>query len=106
MSWADLAKSHLGQFPVGRWERAESLSLVLIFITGHATKVVGCGTLIATSGSFTGSATIIGCGSASGYATLDGTGTVYPAALGGMIGITSSGIVTGSGSVIGCGTIV
>lgn len=62
--------------------------------------------MYATIGSFSGSATIVGCGSASGYATLNGSGTVYPAALGGMIGITSSGIVTGSGSVIGCGTIV
>ena len=75
-------------------------------LTGSATKVVGCGTLYATSGSFSGSATIIGCGSASGYATLSGSGVVYPAALGGMIGITSSDVVTGSGSVIGCGTIV
>jgi hypothetical protein len=75
-------------------------------VLGSATKVVGCGTIYATSGSFSGSATIIGCGSASGYGTLDGSGTVYPAALGGMVGITSSGRITGSGSVIGCGTIV
>ena len=75
-------------------------------LPGYASRVVGCGTLIATNGSFSGSASVIGCGSASGYGTLDGSGTVYPAALGGMIGITSSGRIIGSGAVIGCGTIV
>jgi len=74
--------------------------------SGYAAKVVGCGTLIATGGSFSGSGTITGCGVGSGTATMTGAGTVWPAVLGGLIPIVSSGIVTGSGRVEGCGTIV
>ena len=45
-------------------------------------------------------------GAGYGSATVIGSGTVYPAALGGLIGFTSSGTVEGRGSVVGCGTIV
>jgi len=45
-------------------------------------------------------------GSGFGTATITGSGTVWPAALGGLISFVSSGTVTGSGRVEGCGTMV
>ncbi|EXJ83098.1 hypothetical protein A1O1_06716 [Capronia coronata CBS 617.96] len=73
--------------------------------SGSASQVVGCGTVIATTGTFTGSATITGCGSGSGTGTLTGTGTIWPPLGGGIVSIVSSGIVSGSGRFEGCGTL-
>ncbi|KIX96397.1 uncharacterized protein Z520_07663 [Fonsecaea multimorphosa CBS 102226] len=73
--------------------------------SGFANNVSGCGTIIATSGTFTGSATITGCGSGSGTGTLTGTGTVWPAYMGGLISLVTSGTVSGSGNFSGCGTL-
>ncbi|KAK5453493.1 hypothetical protein LTS15_006678 [Exophiala xenobiotica] len=72
---------------------------------GSASSVVGCGYIIATTGTFIGSAVITGCGYGSGSGTLTGTGTIWPAAGYGMMSIVSSGIVSGSGSFQGCGTL-
>ncbi|KIW74068.1 hypothetical protein Z517_12478 [Fonsecaea pedrosoi CBS 271.37] len=73
--------------------------------TGFASNVSGCGTIIATSGTFSGSAEITGCGSGSGSGTLTGTGTVWPAFGGGLISLVTSGTVTGSGNFSGCGIL-
>ncbi|KAK5259206.1 hypothetical protein LTR20_006551 [Exophiala xenobiotica] len=73
--------------------------------TASVSSVVGCGYIIATTGTFIGSAVITGCGYGSGSGTLTGTGTIWPAAGYGMMSIVSSGIVSGSGSFRGCGTL-
>ncbi|OAP54841.1 hypothetical protein AYL99_11289 [Fonsecaea erecta] len=73
--------------------------------SGFASNVYGCGTIIATSGTFTGSAEITGCGSGSGTGTLTGTGTVWPAYGGGLISLVTSGTVSGSGNFSGCGIL-
>ncbi|KAK5304993.1 hypothetical protein LTR99_004059 [Exophiala xenobiotica] len=74
-------------------------------IAGSVSSVVGCGYIIATTGTFIGSAVITGCGYGSDSGTLTGTGTIWPAAGYGMMSIVSSGIVSGSGSFRGCGTL-
>ncbi|KAK5233244.1 hypothetical protein LTR47_005741 [Exophiala xenobiotica] len=76
-----------------------------INLTGSVSSVVGCGYIIATTGTFIGSAVITGCGYGSGSGTLTGTGTIWPAAGYGMMSIVSSGIVSGRGSFRGCGTL-
>ncbi|OQV09420.1 hypothetical protein CLAIMM_13545 isoform 2 [Cladophialophora immunda] len=73
--------------------------------SGYANNVSGCGTIIATSGTFTGSAEITGCGSGSGTGTLTGTGTVWPAYGGGLISLVTSGTVSGTGNFSGCGIL-
>ncbi|KIW62804.1 hypothetical protein PV04_10935 [Phialophora macrospora] len=73
--------------------------------SGYATSVSGCGTIIATTGSFSGSASITGCGFGSGTGTLTGMGTVWPWYGGGLLSFVSSGTVAGAGSFAGCGTI-
>ncbi|EXJ69371.1 uncharacterized protein A1O5_07407 [Cladophialophora psammophila CBS 110553] len=73
--------------------------------SGSASNVSGCGTIIATNGTFTGSAEITGCGSGSGTGTLTGTGTVWPAYGGGHISFVTSGTVSGNGNFSGCGTL-
>ncbi|KAL6241684.1 hypothetical protein RBB50_011466 [Rhinocladiella similis] len=74
-------------------------------VSGSASSVVGCGYIIATTGTFIGSAIITGCGYGSGTGTLTGTGTIWPAQGMGMVSIVSSGTVSGSGSFRGCGTL-
>ncbi|KIW14316.1 hypothetical protein PV08_07098 [Exophiala spinifera] len=73
--------------------------------SGSASSVVGCGYIIATTGTFLGSAVITGCGYGSGTGTLTGTGTIWPAQGMGMMSIVSSGTISGSGSFRGCGTL-
>ncbi|KAJ9622143.1 hypothetical protein H2204_011650 [Knufia peltigerae] len=74
-------------------------------INRSASSVVGCGYIIATTGTFIGSAIITGCGYGSGSGTLTGTGTIWPAQGMGMVSVVSSGIISGSGSFRGCGTL-
>ncbi|KEF58398.1 uncharacterized protein A1O9_06324, partial [Exophiala aquamarina CBS 119918] len=74
--------------------------------SGAAIKVVGCGTLIATTGGFNGTATIIGCGYGSGTGDITGTGTVWPAQFGGSVSFVTSGTVHNvTGAFSGCGTV-
>ncbi|KIW93374.1 uncharacterized protein Z519_05979 [Cladophialophora bantiana CBS 173.52] len=73
--------------------------------SGSASNISGCGTIIATNGTFTGSAEITGCGSGSGTGTLTGTGTVWPVYGGGHISFVTSGTVSGNGNFSGCGTL-
>lgn len=77
-------------------------------MSGCAPTVVGCGTMIVTSGVYTQTgpaATITACGEGSGSATLIGSGTVWPAGFDDKISFVSSGTLVGSGRVKGCGTI-
>ncbi|KAJ9614366.1 hypothetical protein H2200_002502 [Cladophialophora chaetospira] len=73
--------------------------------SGYASYVSGCGTIVATIGSFSGTASITGCGFGYGTGTLTGEGTVWPWYGGGLLSFVSSGTVSGAGSFIGCGTI-
>ncbi|KAK5944227.1 hypothetical protein PMZ80_003508 [Knufia obscura] len=72
-------------------------------VSGCAPTVIGCGTMLATTGTFTGTAEITACGEGTGSATMIGSGTVWPAGFMDMISFMSSGTVTGSGRVRGCG---
>ncbi|KAK5086391.1 hypothetical protein LTR05_003559 [Lithohypha guttulata] len=74
-------------------------------VTGCAPTVIGCGTMIATTGTFTGTADVSACGEGTGCATMIGTGTVWPAGFMDMISFVSSGTVTGCGRVKGCGVL-
>lgn len=59
--------------------------------------------MIATTGVFTGTAEIDGCGEGKGCATLVGSGTVWPTGFMDLISFVSSGTITGCGRVKGCG---
>lgn len=59
--------------------------------------------MIATTGIFTGTASLTGCGEGRGCATMIGSGTVWPTGFMDMISFVSSGTVTGCGRVKGCG---
>lgn len=72
-------------------------------VSGCAPTVIGCGTMLATTGTFSGTAELTACGEGSGYATMIGSGTVWPAGFMDMLSFVSSGTVTGSGRVKGCG---
>jgi len=72
-------------------------------VSGCAPTIVGFGTMLATTGTFTGAADLTACGEGTGYATMIGSGTVWPAGFMDMISFVSSGTVTGSGRVKGCG---
>lgn len=61
--------------------------------------------MLATTGIFTGSATLTACGEGTGTATMIGSGTVWPAGFMDMISFVSSGTVTGTGRVKGCGIL-
>lgn len=59
--------------------------------------------MIATTGIFTGTAEIDGCGEGRGCATMIGSGTVWPTGFLDLLSFVSSGTVTGCGRVRGCG---
>lgn len=59
--------------------------------------------MLATTGTFTGTAELTACGEGTGSATMIGSGTVWPAGFMDMVSFVSSGTVTGSGRVKGCG---
>jgi len=59
--------------------------------------------MLATTGTFTGTAELTACGEGTGSATMIGSGTVWPAGFMDLISFVSSGTVTGSGRVKGCG---
>lgn len=59
--------------------------------------------MIASTGIFTGTASLTGCGEGRGCATMIGSGTVWPTGFMDMISFVSSGTLTGCGRVKGCG---